>query len=150
MRVCRGFPGEILSIEFRCGGVDVVDVEQGERRDLVVGVDLDDVEQIGVEPFGPLVLARETGMYEDQPLAAGGNDGPRHLRYAHIGGRPHDSDDGLGALSDAETHEWTAIVGGNVVGQHLGHRVPVAGRVDRPEPLEGSTCRVFQPWRSGD
>ena len=87
-------------------------------------------------------------MYEDQPLAAGGNRGPRHLRYAHIGGRPHDSDDGLGALSDAETHEWTAIVGGNVVGQHLGHCVPVAGRVDRPEPLEGSTCRVFQPWRT--
>jgi len=55
-------------------------------------------------------------MNEDEPLAAGGNDGLLHMRYAHVGCPPHDFDYGIGALSEAEIHERTAIVDGNVVG----------------------------------
>ncbi len=43
------FAGEVAGIEFREGGVDVVEVEHDDRRDPVVGVDLDDVERLGVE-----------------------------------------------------------------------------------------------------
>ena len=50
-------------------------------------------------------------------------------------------------LSDPGVHDPTAIVADNVVGQHLRHRVPVAGREVRPEALVYSACRVFQPRR---
>ena len=117
MRLGGGFAGEVLGIELLEGGVDVVDVEREERRDPVVGVDLENVEHISVERLGPLVAGRETGMNEDEPLAAGRNDGlTSYACTPDVGGRPHDFDDGIGALSEAEIHERTAIVDGNVVG----------------------------------
>ncbi len=56
-------------------------------------------------------------------------------------------DHGIPTVSDPGVHDPTTIVGGNVVGQHLGHRVPVAGREVRQEALVHSACRVFQPRR---
>ena len=50
-------------------------------------------------------------------------------------------------MLDAGIHDPTAIVDRNVVGEHLGHGVPVAGREIRPEALVHSACRVFQLWR---
>ena len=59
---CGGrFAGEVSGVEFLEGGVDVVGVEHDARRDPVVGVDLDDVEHLGVERLGPLVAARRIG-----------------------------------------------------------------------------------------
>ena len=46
----------------------------------LVGVDLDDVEHLGVERVGPLVSSREAGTREGEALAAGRNDGRRHVR----------------------------------------------------------------------
>jgi hypothetical protein len=94
-RVRRRFAREVPGIEFLEGGVDVVDLEHDERRDLVVGVDLDNVEQFGEEGLGALIPGRETGMDEDEGLAAGGDDGLRYVRYAHVGGRSHDFDYGI-------------------------------------------------------
>ena len=46
VRVGGRFAGEVSGIELREGGVDVVDVEHDDRRDPLVGVDLDDVERL--------------------------------------------------------------------------------------------------------
>ena len=43
------FAGEVSGVELREGGVDIVEVEYDVRRDPLVGVDLDDDEQLGVE-----------------------------------------------------------------------------------------------------
>ena len=59
------------------------------RRDPVVGVDLDDVEHLGVERLGPLVAAREADTTEDEALPAGRNDGRRHVRDPEVGDGPH-------------------------------------------------------------
>ena len=45
VRVGGRFAGEVPGVELLEGGVDVVEVERDERRDPVVGVDLDDAEQ---------------------------------------------------------------------------------------------------------
>ena len=42
--------------------------------DPFVGVDLDDVEHLGVERLGSLVAARRAGTTEDEALATGRND----------------------------------------------------------------------------
>ena len=52
MRVGGRFAGEVAGVELREGGVDVVEVEHDERRDPLVGVDLDDAEHLGVERLG--------------------------------------------------------------------------------------------------
>ena len=52
MRVGRRFAGEVPGIELREGGVDVFGVENDESHDPLVGVDLDDVEDIGTECIG--------------------------------------------------------------------------------------------------
>ncbi len=62
-----------------------------------------------------------------------------------VGDRSHVRDLGIPTVSDPGVHDPTAIVGGNVVGQHLRHGVPVAGREVRPEALGHLACRVFQP-----
>ena len=46
VRVGGRFAGEVSRVEFRDGGVEVVGVEHDERRDPLVGVDLDDAEHI--------------------------------------------------------------------------------------------------------
>ena len=144
VRVGGRFAGEVPGVEFLEGGVDVVGVEHDDRRDPVVGVDLDEGEHLGVERLGSLVAARSTRTSEDEALPAGRNDGRRHVRDADVGGRPHVRDFGVPTTSDPGVHDPTAIVDGYVVGQHLGHRVPVAGREVRLEALVHSACRVFQ------
>ena len=44
VRVGGRFAGEVPRVELGDGGVEVVEVERDDRRDPVVGVDLDDVE----------------------------------------------------------------------------------------------------------
>ena len=57
VRVGGRFAGEVPGVEFREGGVEVVEVECDVRHDPLVGVDLDDAEHLGVECLGPLVSA---------------------------------------------------------------------------------------------
>ena len=64
-----------------------------------------------------------------------------------LGDGSHVRDLGIPTVSDAGVHDPAAIVSGKVVGQHLRHGVPVAGREVRPEALVHSACRVFQPRR---
>ena len=45
---CR-FAGEVARVELREGGIEVVGVERDDRRDPLVGVDLDDAEHFDVE-----------------------------------------------------------------------------------------------------
>ena len=54
VRVRRRFAGEVSGIELRERGVDVVGVERDVRHDPLVGVDLGDAEDLGVERLGPL------------------------------------------------------------------------------------------------
>ena len=54
-----GFAREVSRIELSDGSVEVVEVEHDDRRDPLVGVDLDDVERLGVECLGLLVANRQ-------------------------------------------------------------------------------------------
>ena len=67
VRVAGRFAGEVSGIEFRERGVDVVEVEGDVRRDPVVGVDLDDVEHIGLE------RCATSGATEGEKLTASRN-----------------------------------------------------------------------------
>ena len=64
-----------------------------------------------------------------------------------LGERSHVRDLGISTVPGPGIHDPTAIVDGNVVGQHLRHRRPVAGREVRQEALVHLACRVFQPRR---
>ena len=101
VRVGGRFAGEVAGVEFREGGVDVVEVEHDERRDPVVGVDLDDAEHLGVERLGLLIAAREAGTTEGEALPAGRDDGRRQVLDPELGGRPHVRDLGIPTVSDA-------------------------------------------------
>ena len=59
--------------------------------------------------------------------------------------RAHVRDRGISTVSDPRVHDSAAIVTEKVVGQHLAHRVPVAGREVLLEALGHLACRVFQP-----
>ena len=49
MRVGGPLTREVSGIEFVECGVDVVEIEEYERRDLLIGIDLDDVNDLRVE-----------------------------------------------------------------------------------------------------
>ena len=66
VRVSGSFAGEIPGIEFIESGVDVVDFEHDARRDPVVGVDLDDAEQLADELLGPWSRAPEADTAEER------------------------------------------------------------------------------------
>ena len=67
------FAGEVTGIEFRDGGVDVVEVERDARHDPLVGVDLDYPQEHLRERLRILV-AVDLGKREDEALSAGGYD----------------------------------------------------------------------------
>ena len=119
-----------------------------DRRDPVVGVDLDDVEQLGVERLGRRWSRIDTRIrLSDEAFPAGRNDVRRRDRNTEIGDCPHVRDLGIPTTSDPGVHHPTTIVMRNVVGQDLGHGVPVAGREVRPEAFGYSACCVLQPRR---
>ena len=98
------------------------------RRDPVVGVDLDDAEHLVVE--APRTSRGPTNRItnEGEALPAGRDDGRRYVRGSDLGDRLHVRDFGIPTVSDPGVHHPTTIVVRNVVGQRLGHGVPVAGR----------------------
>ena len=71
MRVGGRFAGEVSGVEFREGGVDVVEVERDDRDDPLVGVDLDEAEPLDVECLGTLVTARGSGYDEGRGAPRG-------------------------------------------------------------------------------
>ena len=95
---------------------------------------------------GSLVGARVSGTKEDEVLAAGRDDvdvvslGPEVATAREVLRSRH-----LGPRRNSRVYDSAAIFTGKVVGQHLGHRVPVAGRKVRLVALVYSACRVFQP-----
>ena len=68
------FAGKVSGVELRDGGVEVVGVERDVRRDPLVGVDLGDAEDLGVECLGPLVSARVADTAEGEALPADRKD----------------------------------------------------------------------------
>ena len=87
------------------------------------------------------------GTHEDKAFPAGRNDGRRHVRDPEVGDRAHVRDLGVPTVPDPRVDHSTAIVSGKVVGQHLRHGVPVAGREVRQEAFGHLAGRVFQPRR---
>ena len=143
---CR-LAGEVSRLEFLDGGTDVVDVEKDAGCHPAIGVDLDDAEHLGVECVGPLVSPREADTHQGEALPADGDHGRRPVLGPEVGGRPHVRDFGISTMSDPGVHYPPTIVCGNVVGQYLAHRGPVAGREVHLEALFHLGCRVFQPRR---
>ena len=119
-----------------------------ERVDPVVGVDLDDAKDLGVERLGPLIAAREAGTVEDEALPAGRNDGRRYVLDPDVGDRPHVRDLGFPSAvgrrrprPDGDRHWKMSSASISAM------RVPVAGREIRQEAFGHLACRVFQPPR---
>ena len=126
-----GFAGEVPGVEFGECGVDVVGIERDDRRDSVVRVDLGEGEDVGVERLGSLIVGR-VATSEDEALATGRDHHRRHVRDADVGGRPHIREFGVPTVSGPGVHDSPAILDVYVIGQHLGHRVPVTVRERRP------------------
>ena len=99
---------------------------------------------------GRLIAAREADTTEDEVFPADRHDGRRHVREAEVGDRPQVCDLGISTVSDARADHPTTIIAGEVVGQYLRHRIPVAGREIRLVALAHLACRVFQPWRRAE
>ena len=81
-----------------------------DRRELLVGVDLDDHEHLGKERFDPFVATREGNTHEDKVAPAGRDDGRRYVCGPQLGDRPHVRDLGVSTMSDSRAHHPTAIV----------------------------------------
>ena len=145
--VCVGssFTGEVSRVEFFEGGVDVVWVNHDVRRDPIVGVDLRDEEHFDVE-F--LIWAQELRTTQREAVPTDRDDGrwrPRRcVRGRNFTDRFHVRDFGIATMSGPGVHHAAAIVGGNIVGEHLGHGGPVACHVVRPKSLERLACRICQ------
>ena len=97
--------------------------------------------------FGAPVFAGEEKTTQDETFSAGRGEGRRHCRCADGGDGPHVRDVCISTAQDPPAYHPAAIVIAHVVGQHLGHRGPVAGREVRPKAVVCSACRVFQWWR---
>ena len=85
-RVSGRFAGEVSGVELRDGGVEVVEVEYDDRRDLIVRVDFEDAQRIRLELLGPAIAAR--GAREDEALPTGCDDNGRYVHEPGVGGRP--------------------------------------------------------------
>ncbi len=94
--------------------------------------------------LGP-VADRQKITNEDEALPASRHDGQRYVQGANLGEGLHVRDFGSPTVPDASVHHPSTIVGHKVVGQCLGHGVPLAGRELRKVAVEHSVCRVFQP-----
>ena len=64
------FSGEIARVELGDGGLEVVEIENDDRCDPLVAIDLDDREHLDEERVGPLVATRESVMLEGEALCA--------------------------------------------------------------------------------
>ena len=68
------------------------------------------LKDLDVERLGPLVAARDADTKEGEALAAGRDDGRRHIRDPDVGDRPQVRDHGIPAVSEPGIHHPTAIV----------------------------------------
>ena len=78
--------------------------------DLVVGIDLDDLDYLGVERFGALVATREAGPKEGEVLPAGRNDERCHVPDTHVDDGPHVRDFGVPSVSYAGADDPPTVV----------------------------------------
>jgi len=109
-----------------------------------VGIDLEDVKDIGAERIMSLVAAQGSDTTKDEVPAADRDGVWRHARDPDLGECRDFGDHGIAALSASLADHPPTIVGRNIGGEDLGHRVPVAGRKARLQPLVSLACRVFQ------
>ena len=70
VRVGGRFAGEVPRVEFGDGGVEIVELEHDDRRDLIVGVDFDDAQDLVEELPGPAAFAARDAR-KDEALAHG-------------------------------------------------------------------------------
>ena len=115
--------------------------------DPVVGVDLDDVEHLGVERLGPLVATRSASRLRARRS-------PRVAMTVDVMFATPTSatarmfcDLGIPTVSDAGVHHPTAIVDADVVGQHLRHASQSRAAKYAWKRSYYSACRVLQPRR---
>ena len=69
MGVC--FAGEVLGVEFLKGCLDVFDIEHDNCRNPLVGVDLDDVNSLGLERVDRLITDEGSDMAQGEVPPAG-------------------------------------------------------------------------------
>ena len=146
VRVCGAFAGEVTGVEFLEGGVEVVEVERDCRCDPLVGVDLDDVQDIEAELLGLPTAARESSTSEDDVIPTG-RYGIRRLCSAEISCYPEVLDEGVPPGLQVGVYHPTAVVESDVVNHHLRHGVPVAGGESLQKAIGHLACRVFEPPR---
>src|SRR4051812_20870374 len=107
------FARKVSLVKLFEGIVDVADIEQNMRRDLIVGADLDDVDSLG-DWFGGVDYGQIL-VDKDQMLAADGNDGRRYVRAAELRYGTYVPHFGVTTASSVVAHNMTAIVTENVL-----------------------------------
>src|SRR3954470_10022377 len=136
-----GLTGEVSSIEFCEGDIEVVDVERYLRRDSVVGGCLDETQDF-VDSF--LAVIHVPRPQKGEMFAAGCYDRCRYVLDTEVDDDPHIPNCGVSTVSWSCTHHASPIVGGNIRGQCVRHSVPISGRKLCQESLGRPTCRVFE------
>ena len=111
------FPGEVSSVEFLEGTVDVGNVECDASRDPIVNVDFGDGEHLGAKLVGRQAAEPVTLTNEGETLPAGRNGARRYALDADLDSGSHVRDVYISAQSDPCVHDTTAIVYDHVVGQ---------------------------------
>ncbi|MCV7332019.1 hypothetical protein H7J81_18115 [Mycobacterium cookii] len=143
VRVGGRFTGDESGIELGDGGVEVFEVENDDRRNLIVRADFDDGQRIRQELLGPAIVAR--AARENEALPTGCDHDGRYVHESGVSGRPQICDLGISTVSGACVYNSPAIIDSNVFGQYLRERIPVAGCEVRQVALDRLACCAFQP-----
>ncbi|MGZ7036322.1 MAG: hypothetical protein ACXVIQ_14005, partial [Ilumatobacteraceae bacterium] len=118
MRVGGGLSGEVSSVEFREGGVDVVDIEHSAAYDSITGIDLDDVEAEDLKR-PPTLVTPCSYTTENESLAASRNCVRTDCLDPDVSEHGNITDRGVPTLSEADVHYMPAIRVGRVGGHHF-------------------------------
>ena len=119
------------------------------RQNLFVRVDLHDGKRVGVVGLGPLVAPGESAATQRQAIATGRDHVERHRLHPDVGGGLPIGEN-LRTVSHAGTDQRTVIDHRRIVGQHPGHRAPVASRETRQEALRRMAGEVGELRRLED
>ena len=140
VRVGGRFAGEVSGIELGDGRVEVFEVERDERRDPLVGVDLDDVKGIVLNRLG--VAAPDSNTGEDETLPTDRYGVHHRHRKADVSGHLQVSDYVISTILDLGIHHPSAIESRDNSRHGFSQSVPIARREVRPDVLEHARCGV--------
>src|SRR5271168_2980360 len=104
----RGLAAEVSGIELLDGGVEVVELEQDDRRMLIVRVDFDDAQHLVEELPGPAAFATREARKDEALPTRCDNDGPE-VSDSDVDKRPQACNLGIPTVLDPSVYDSPAI-----------------------------------------